>query len=173
MVRVGVPLRRPDAAKTLYACRVEVRRTAPGQSWFAEDDLVLVHCSTLVREVTVRELVAYSARRTGPPKLAIIYAFEGSILGVPDEACRAAFVELSRHGERIYSSVALVTPSGFSSAIARAFVSSVRLMSRAKLPLVLTSDVVEAIAWSRRHAVTPSVIPSTPVVMRALEKMRS
>ena len=173
MVRVGVPLRRPDAAEFLYACRVEVRRTAPGQSWFAEDDLVLVHCSTLVREVTVRELVAYSARRTGPPKLAIIYAFEGSILGVPDEACRAAFVELSRHGERIYSSVALVTPPGFSSAIARAFVSSVRLMSRAKLPLVLTSDVDEAIAWSRRHAVTPSVIPSTPVVMHALEKMRS
>lgn len=152
---------------------MDVRRTVPGQSWFAEDDLVLVHCATLVSEVTVRALVHYSARRTGPPKLAIIYVFEGSVFGVPDESCRAAFVELSRHGERIYSSVALVIPPGFSSAVARAFVSGVRLLSRARLPLVMASTIDEAIAWSRQHAVAPSVIPSTPQIHRALEAMRS
>ena len=68
-----------------YPPGVEVRRTAPGQSWFAEDDLVLVHCATLVSEVTVRALVSYSARRTARPKLAIIYVLEGTVLGVPEK----------------------------------------------------------------------------------------
>ena len=69
--------------------------------------------------------------------------------------------------------MALVIPPGFSSAVARAFVSGVRLLSRAKLPLAMASTLEEAIAWSRQHAVAPSVIPSTTLIHRALEAMRS
>lgn len=134
---------------------------------------MLVQCSTLVSAVTVRELVAFSARRIEPPKLAILYALEGTILGVPDEACRSAFVELSTHGERIYSSVSVITPPGFSSAVARAFVSGVRLMSRARLPMELSSSIDEGITWMRRHAQPTMNLPATPVIHQLLEKMRA
>lgn len=157
----------------MYPPKVEIRHTVPGQSWVAEGDLVLVHCSTLVSAVTVRELVSFSARRTGPPKLAIIYVLEGSVLGVPDELCRAAFVDLSRHGERIYSSVSVVIPPGFASSIVRSFVGSVRLMARAKLPMELSPDIDAAIQWARTHAVPPMTLPSTPTIHQLLATMRT
>jgi hypothetical protein len=157
----------------MYSQHVDIRHPVAGQSWVAAGDLILVHCATLVSAVTVRELVSYSARRTEPPKLAIIYVLEGTVLGVPDELCRAAFVDLSRHGERIYSSVSVVIPAGFASSIVRAFVGSVRLMSRAKLPMELSQDTDEAIDWARKHVAPGMTLPSTPLIHELLAKMRT
>ncbi|MBX7196692.1 MAG: hypothetical protein K1X94_31860 [Sandaracinaceae bacterium] len=144
---------------------LEIQRSAPGQAWTARGDLVVVRCATLIVAETVRALVTHARTRPQPAHLAVIYVLEGSVMGVPDEACRDAFVELSREGERVFTSAAVVIPAGFAAAVVRAFVGGVRMVARARLPFEVFERLEDADAFTRRHAAAASTLPDA----RALE----
>lgn len=151
---------------------MNVRTTAPGQAWGELGDLLVVHCTTLVQAATVRALVTRSRAQTGPARLAVIYVLEGSVMGVPDEPCRQAFVEMSREGERVFSSAAVVIPAGFAAAVVRAFVSGVRLVAGARLPFEVFERVEDAEAFTRRHA-RGAELPTTSELAHALGLLRA
>lgn len=149
------------------------RQVSTGEHLLQAGELLVLHLDVVVTEASVRAILE-CARKHGPaPPLSILYVLEPPAARIPEDRVRAVFVELSRLGETHFSAAAIVVPTGgFAAAMAHGFVSGVRALARARLPLAVCTTVPEGLAWLRKHTPKGARLPLDSATLAALQPLR-